>query len=257
MVVEEESKRTLVDKGRCFAELALFLSSVFGGLAEEELEELCDSIFRVEYGHGDLIIQEGSHFSGLYIVYRGLVKIGKYASTGKRRVLRFLAPKELFGLEALFMPGQQTNIQFARALVDSELIFIEKRVLLNFLERHPQALFALCRWFAREVAMLEFKLTRDATEGSIQNFSMLLLALNNKYGMKTDSGSQIDLELSRQTLANILGISIETLMRLMKSLKERGIISSENNKITIIDEEKLDGIAQTSDFYLSILEETF
>lgn len=256
-MIEKGSTQLFEDAGSNFSELASFISATIGGVDEEDLEKLSDSIFWVGYDGGDLIVQEGSFSSSVYLVYKGLVKIGKHSGSGRRRVLRFLAPKEWFGLEALFLPDQRTNIQFARALVNSELIFIESTSLYKFLKRHPRALFDLCRWFAREVAMLEFKLTRTSTEGAIQNFSMLLLALSKKYGIKVDSGDMIDLDLSKQTLANSLGVSVETLRRLIKKLGNRNIISVEDSKIIIKNEDKLNEIAECTDFYLSILEETF
>ncbi|MGQ9477445.1 MAG: Crp/Fnr family transcriptional regulator [Candidatus Bipolaricaulia bacterium] len=237
-------------------ELIPFFSAIFEGLPEEALAELSEEALLVGYNEGDLVVQEGSPFSGVYIIYSGLVLIGKYSSSRKRRILRFLAPREFFGLEALFMKGQETNIQFARALLDSELVFIRAEPLLEFLQRCPLAMLTLCRWFAREVAMLEFKLTRDATEGSLHNLAMLLLALSNKYGHETPAGTIINLELPRALMAEMLGISEETLLKLLKRLKGQQIISVQDSKITILNKEKLDSLALTADFYLTILEET-
>jgi CRP/FNR family transcriptional regulator len=237
-------------------ELIPFFSAIFEGLPEEALMELSAEALLVGYNEGDLVVQEGSPFSGVYIIYSGLVLIGKYSSSRKRRILRFLAPREFFGLEALFMKDQETNIQFARALLDSELVFIRAEPLLEFLQRYPLAMLTLCRWFAREVAMLEFKLTRDATEGSLHNLAMLLLALSNKYGRDTPAGTVINLELPRALMAEMVGISEETLLKLLKRLRDQQIISVQDSKITIINKEKLDSLALTADFYLTILEET-
>lgn len=77
----------------------------------------------------------------------------------------------------LFLPEQHTNIQFARAVLDSELISIEASAFHEFILNYPKALYDLCMWFAREVAMLEFKLTRETSDGSLQNFAVLLLGL--------------------------------------------------------------------------------
>lgn len=249
-------KRTPTGKESHSSKLVSFLSSIFEGLTEEALEELGDSALPVEYGQGDLIIQEGGPFSGVYIVHRGLVLIGKYSSSKRQRVLRFLGPGEFFGLEALFMEGQQTNIQFARALLDSELIFLNSRLLLEFLHRQPLSMLTLCRWFAREVAMLEFKLTRDTTEGSVHNLALLLLALSRKYGQATFQGIVIDLELPRYLLAEMLGISEDTLLKLLKRLKDRQIISVQNGKITITNKEMLDQLALATDFHLRIMADT-
>lgn len=241
---------------RSLSEVVPFLSSVFEGLNEKALGELGRQVLDVRYKQGDLIVQEGAPFTGVYIIYNGLVVIGKYSSAHKRRVLRFLAPGEFFGLEALFMAGQDTHIQFARALLDAEVIHIHSNHFLEFLKRQPGSLLTLCSWFAREVAMLEFKLTRDATEGSLQNLAMLLSALCNKYGQKTAQGILINLPLRRSLIAEILGISEDTLLKLLKRLKNRQIIGMPNSSILILDQEGLNHLALTTEFYLSMLEET-
>jgi len=238
-------------------EILSFLSSSLENVPREELKDLKDSIFWVQYSDGDLVAQEGSLSSSIYIIYNGLVKIGKYSkSQQKKRVLRFLGPHEWFGLEVLFMPDQHTNIQFARAVLDSELISIEASKFKEFLDNHPEALNDLCKWFAREVAMLEFKLTRETADGSLQNFAILLLGLEEKYGKKVKGGSKIDLKLPKNTLADLMGVSAETLRRLMKRLKEAGAISTQDHKITIQDQDKLHELAGVQDFYLTILGET-
>lgn len=238
------------------SELLPFLSSVFEELSKEALSELGNKTLGVRYKQGDLITQEGAPSTGVYIVYSGLVLIGKYSSSHKRRVLRFLAPGEFFGLEAMFMRGQDTHIQFARALLDSEIINIHSHHFLEFLKRHPRSLLNLCRWFAREVAMLEFKLTRDATEGSLQNLAMLLSALCHKYGQKTPQGILINLPLRRSLIAELLGISEDSLLKLLKLLKGRQIVGMPNSSILILDEKSLNHLALTTEFYLNMMEET-
>ncbi|MFW6421412.1 MAG: Crp/Fnr family transcriptional regulator [Candidatus Bipolaricaulota bacterium] len=239
-----------------FDQLASFLASSVKGLTKSDFREIKDSLICVDYEGGDLIAQEGSLLSGVFIVYSGLVKIGKYSPSNKKRVLRFLAPGEWFGLETMFLKEQNRNVQFARALIDSELIHIESHAFSEFLDDHNELLFELCRWLAREVAMLEFKLTRHSTEGALQNLSLLLLALNEKYGAEKQDSSEIDLELSRKTLADLMGVSVETLRRLIRKLKQNEIIEMSKNRITIIDREGLSGLAETPEFYVDLLRDT-
>lgn len=256
--MNEEDVSTRTDSGNPGTNRMIsFLSSSLNNVSKGELEELEDSMFWVQYSKGDLIAQEGSLSSSVYIVYDGLVKIGKYSDAKQnQRVLRFLGPKEWFGLEVVFMPNQNTDIQFSRAVLDSELISIETSRFKEFLHQHPEALYDLCVWFAREVAMLEFKLTREAADGALQNFAVLLLGLDEKYGEEEGNGSKIDLKLPRHTLADLMGVSVETLRRLIKRLKEAGAISTKDHKITVQDRNKLHELAGVQDFYLTILSET-
>ncbi len=234
-----------------------FLSSVFADLSGDVLTELAGQLMLIRYNEGDLIIQEGAPFAGVYIVHSGLVRIGKYSSSDKRRTLRFLAPGEFFGLEAFFMSEHRAHIQFARALLDSELVFFPRHEFKACVEQHPRLLGTICRWFAREVAMLEFKLTRHSTEGSLHNVALVLSALVNKYGKPADKGTLIDLDLPRKLMAEMLGISEDTLMNALKKFKQQNVVSMDNGRIVVLEPDKLDKLALTNEFYLTILEETF
>jgi CRP/FNR family transcriptional regulator len=236
-----------------------FLGRVFPSLTEKGIEELDRISLPVHFEDGELIAQEGSYASGIYVVRSGLVSIGKYASHGReKRYLRFLASGELFGLEAVFLEREPINVQFAKAIVGSDLVFFERSNILGFSKDFPLLFADLCRWLAREVIMLEFKLTREAVESMDRNLALLLIALANKYGETGDEGDSraIDLPVSRRTLAELLGVSVETLMRSLKRFRERGLIVTEQSRICVKDFESLTQRARVNPFYLSIIEET-
>ena len=234
-----------------------FLARVLPSLEPAEVEELQRISLPVHYDEGELIVQEGSYAAGVYIVQSGLVSIGKYASKGwEKRVLRFLAVGEMFGLEAVFLEREPINVQFAKALVESTLLFFERSNILAFSKGHPLMFADLCRWLSREVIMLEFKLTRAAVESIDRNLALLLIALAHKYGEKDKARIVLDLPISRQTIAEMLGVSIETLMRVLKRFRERNLITTSQSLITIVDMDNLNERARTTPFYLSIIEET-
>jgi len=234
-----------------------FLERVFPSLSAEGIEELSRISLPVHFNEGELVAQEGSYASGIYVVWSGLVSIGKHASHGRdRRCLRFLAPGEMFGLEAVFLEREPVNVQFAKTIVESDLVFVERSNILGFSKDHPGLFADLCRWLAREVIMLEFKLAREAVEPMDRNLALLLVALANKYGEKQKDGTAIDLPVSRQTLAEVLGISVESVMRGLKRFRELNLIATENSRIWVKDPESLAQRARVSDFYLSIIEET-
>jgi len=236
-----------------------FLERVFPALPVDAIDDLERIALPVHFDEAELIAQEGSYASGIYVVRTGLVSIGKYASHGReKRCLRFLGPGELFGLEAVFLEREPINVQFAKAVVDSDLIFFERSNILAFSKDAPMVFADLSRWLAREVIMLEFKLTREAVESMDRNLALLLTALANKYGETNANGAPraIDLPISRQTLAELLGVSVETLMRGLKRFRERELITTDQGRICVKDAEGLAQRARVNNFYLSIIEET-
>ncbi len=235
-----------------------FLTQVFPSLEPQEIADLARIAMRTRYDENELIAQEGSYASGIYIVQSGLVSIGKYSSKGRdKRCLRFLAMGEMFGLEAVFLERDAINVQFAKTLIDSTLVFFERSNILGFSKDHPRIFRDLCRWLAREVIMLEFKLTRETVESLDRNLALLLLALSNKYGVSEQGGAIcLELPIPRQTMAEMLGVSVETLMRGLKRFRELGFLGPEHGKILILDSARLSERARVSDFYLSIMEET-
>jgi len=235
----------------------VFLANVFPSLEKTEIEELTRISLRTRYEENELIAQEGSYASGIYIVQSGLVSIGKYSIKGRgRRCLRFLAVGEMFGLEAVFLDREPVNVQFAKTLIESTLVFFERSNLLAFSKDHPLIFKDFSRWLSREVIMLEFKLTREAVESVDRNLALLLLALGNKYGVREQDALHLELPIPRQTMAEMLGVSVETLMRGLKRFRELGFLGPEHGKIIIQDSVRLAERARVNDFYLSIIEET-
>lgn len=235
----------------------VFLAKVFPSLEKTEIEELARISLRTRYDQDELIAQEGSYASGIYIVKSGLVSIGKYSSKGRgKRCLRFLAVGEMFGLEAVFLEREPVNVQFAKTLIESTLVFVERSNILAFTKDHPRIFKDLNRWLVREVIMLEFKLTRETVESLDRNLALLLLALGNKYGVREQDVLHLELPIPRQTMAEMLGVSVETLMRGLKRFRELGFLGPEHGKISILDSGRLAERARVNDFYLSIIEET-
>lgn len=231
------------------------LASIFPSLAADAIKRLASMCLEIRHEAGELIAQEESYASGMYIVQSGLVKIGKYGSSGaEKRVLRFLGVGELFGLESVVL-DHSSHVQYAKTLMETTLLFIERHNLLAFRNQHPELCADFTRWLARKVVMLELKLTRDAVETTDCNLALLLLAMTHNYGESTDEGVVLDLPVPRRTIAEMLGVSLESLMRALKRFRDRKLIVTTGRRVTIIDLDSLKERARITPFYQSIIQE--
>lgn len=242
-------------QGSCSDARGEILRNVFPSVKHDAIEDLCKLCLEVKHGPDELIAQEGSYASGVYIVKSGLVQIGKYGSRGDKRVLRFLGVGELFGLESVILE-HSANVQFAKTLMATTLVFVERTNLLGFGKQHPELSRDFSRWLAREVVMLEFKLTREAIESLDRNLALILVALAQNYGTRSENGISLDPPVSRQTMAEMLGVSVESVLRSLKRFRERRLIETDGKRILIADLDQLMERAQTTPFYLSIMKET-
>ena len=222
-------------------------SELFAGVSPEALSRVEEALLPIRYEEGDLIFQEGAYAAGIYIVSKGLIQYGRTVgphSHRKRHILKLVGPGEVMGLEALFIEGQPTRVGYAKALTDAVVAFIERELILELLPGEPSLALNLCRRLAREVLFLEYKLTRSVCRTIEENVALLLLSLGQRYGIREEKGLYIGVELKRSTIAEVLGISLESLMRVLRKLRERGIIRIEGRKIYICDEEQLMGLIE-------------
>ncbi len=218
---------------------------LFEGLSEQALAELQQRMRRITYGPGDLIFQEGGPSAGFYIVIDGLVQYGKHSGRrGRRRILKILGPGDCFGEEMLFQPEVCACPGYARALTQAEIAFIERRAFVEFLNRYPTVFQRLCEHLTRQLRIFECKLVELAYEPVEQNLLRLLVILMERFGVREREGIALEIPLTRQELAELLGVHLDTVIHELSKLREQGVIALSDHKIVITDPERLREFAQ-------------
>lgn len=221
-------------------------------LDEATLLELSQALRPVLYHSGDLIFQEGGPAASLYLVVQGYVVYGKYSGRRKRRrLLKILGPGDTFGEEALFAPEICPCPGFARALSDAQVLFWERTRFWKTVESHPLMLKYLIEWVTRQVKIFECKLVELAYESLEQNLLRLLFVLMQRFGVATEKGVRLEIDLSRQDLADLLGAHLDTVIHELSRLRDRGLIIYEGHKIVVRDPKQLEEQAQPETTCLS------
>jgi CRP-like cAMP-binding protein len=221
-------------------------------LDEARLLELSQSLRPVLYHSGDLIFQEGGPAASLYLILQGQVVYGKYSGRRKRRrLLKILGPGDTFGEEALFAPEVCPCPGFARALSDAEVLFWERASFWKTVESHPFLLKYFIAWLTRQVKVFECKLVELAYESLEQNLLRLLFVLMQRFGVATEKGVRLEIDLSRQDLADLLGAHLDTVIHELSRLRDRGLLVYERHKIVIKDPQTLEEQAQPATTCLS------
>lgn len=205
--------------------------TVFSDLSPRDLTELEGLIKQIKYGRGEIIYQEGAPAFGFYLLFEGQVKEVKRSLGGKKQILKLLGPGELLGETTLFDKG--VHIAYAKTLTRAVVGFVERGDFYAFLQKHPAVIFRLFEKLSTEIKAFQCKLSERSYNGSKERLARLILKLG-------ESG----IELSRTELAEMAGVSSKTAIRTLGELEERGVIAVDDRKITVLDPESLEALAE-------------
>ncbi len=210
---------------------------IFSDLGQKDLSELESKIRKIKYGRGEIIFQEGAPAFGFYLVFEGHVKLVKRTLGGKKQILKLVGPGEIVGETTLFDKG--VHIAYAKTLNKSVVGFIERGDFFDFLTRHPPVAFRLFEKLSEELKAFQCKLAERSYNGSKERLARIILKLG-------ESG----IELSRTELAEMAGVSSKTAIRTLGELEERGVITVDDRKITVLDQKSLEAMAEPFPFRL-------
>ncbi len=210
----------------------------FGLLTEDQLKLVNENKVIVEYKKGEIIAKQGTFTTHILNIIDGLAKV-YYEDKHKSLILRIAAPGSLIGLTSL--PLSQNVFQYtASAYVNTTAELIDINIVRKLIHENSQFASAIID-FLCEVSVQKngrfFCLTHRQSYGKLADI-ILCLAGNI---FKTD---KFDLGLSRKELAELSGMSTESVIRTLKHFQEDGLISIEGKSFEITNPEGLLKICQ-------------
>ena len=204
-------------------------SSIFSGLSDEELDALARLATERSFMSNEFIFWDGDTPEWFYLVTEGKVKVLKYSSLGKEFIIAFFGPGEMFGEVAVF--ENKPYPASVQAVADTRVIGIKRDDFLSFLANRPQVALSIINVLGGRLRDAQGRLRDLAGERVEQRLASTLLMLSAKLGPT--------LPFTRQDIADMAGTTIETAIRVMSQLNNRGITRSVRGKVTILDKEKL------------------
>lgn len=225
-----------IPKPECVECQSHFLG-VFCSLDQPALEEFNSHKTTNQYKKGQTIFYEGNQAFGLYCVYSGRIKLYKTGVDGRLQIVRIAGPGDLLGYRAMFSDEPYTAT--AEAVEDATICCIDKNAFFPVLAKHPDLAMNIIKKLARELRQAEDLATSIAQKSVRERMAELLLILKETYGKKSQNGVLIDLKLSREELAEMIGVTQETAIRLLSEFKKDGMIEIKKRDITILQPQSL------------------
>ncbi len=204
-------------------------SFIFSSLDNDELGELANLAIERSFMSTEFIFWDGDPPDWFYVVAEGKIKVIKHSSLGKEFIIAFFGPGEMFGEVAVF--ENKPYPASAQAIAETKVVGIKREAFLSFLANRPQVALRIINVLGGRLRDAQSRLRDLAGERVEQRLTSVLLMLSSKLGLT--------LPFTRQDIADMVGTTTETAIRIMSHLKERGIIRSVRGKVIILDKEKL------------------
>ncbi|GGZ14728.1 Crp/Fnr family transcriptional regulator [Echinicola pacifica] len=218
--------------------------SLFSGLADEHLCSLTENKNLISHKKGQILFYEGTKPLGVFCISSGIVKVFKTASNGKEQIIRLAQKGDFLGYTSLL--GEEVYSSTATIVEDAKICFIPKETFLEIMSKDNTFHQRLTKSVCQSLGLMEAQLT-DATQKTIrERLAFTLIKLCDSYGIEGGVDSTIDIVLTREEIAGLVGTATETVIRLLSELKKDQMIAFEGKKIKVLDR---NGLARLSDFY--------
>jgi DNA-binding response OmpR family regulator len=189
-----------------------------------------------QFNQDETIYEEGQNSNCIYLISKGLIKCHKLDEQGKHLTTALYKEDDLFGYTSFTQntPYQET----ATAIQDTVLIGISKHELKEVLNSNHKVTLELIQLLTEDLSTVKDQLLQMAYSSVKKRTATTIL----KFAEKLNRNPNDAIRISRNDLASVAGIALESLIRTLSGFKDMGIIEIEGRNIRILDINKLQQI---------------
>ena len=178
----------------------------------------------------EVLFQKGDMADGMHVLVMGQVKLALPAANGSEKVVHMCGPGSTFGEAVLFL--ERPYPVSAQATVDSIVLLIAKRALLEAMDASPQ----LSRKMLASLSVRLHELLDDMESCTLRSSAQRVVCFLNQSLPAFEEGPyDIHLPASKQTIASQLNLAPETLSRVLGHLADSGLIKVKGRTITVLN----------------------
>lgn len=183
------------------------------------------------FSNAELIFRAGMASEYVYLLKSGRVKIYELSSQGKEVILWFCLPGEIFGLSEITR-GAKRSV-FAQAYAATEVLLIERLAFNEYLKRHTTASMATIDLLSSRLRGLSGMLSNLTSDNVTSRIIKLLIRMSSYCGMEKQDMLHLNMHLTHQEIADMIGASRQTVSSILGQLKRDGLIHVEKHNIQI------------------------
>ena len=213
--------------------------TVFRHLNDDQRQELDKEKNCNTYKKGAEIYHEGSRTNGLYCINEGVVKIYKTGIDGREQIIYFAKPGDIIGYRSIL--SGELACSSAKAIQNSVLCFIPGDLLINMIRTNGDFALDVLQQSCKELGEANSFITDIAQKTVRERLAEVLIKLKDNFEL--DENNELQVSLTREELANIVGTATESVIRLLSEFKQDRLIDLQGRKIRLLDIKKLEKIS--------------
>ncbi|MDH5326361.1 MAG: Crp/Fnr family transcriptional regulator [Gammaproteobacteria bacterium] len=179
----------------------------------------------------EMIFHVGSSSDDVYILLNGRVKVFELSQEGKEVILWFCFPGELFGLSEVMR--RDHRLVNALACCPVEVLAIKQADFEQYLYANPASAMQVIELLSSRLRELGDVLLHLASDDVTSRVVKLIARLANRYGTCNSKGIRLDIPLTHQEMADMIGASRQTVTTVLGALKKQGLLRTEQRTIYI------------------------
>lgn len=214
---------------------------IFADFSTPELEKIAVNFSIRHFKKGQIIFKEGDFAEAFYIIKTGKVKVSRLSSEGREFILGIFKEGSTFGDVPVFDNGPYPAT--ATALEQLEVYTIDKNILFDVIKSQPDLSIKIINMLGKRLRQAHNVASDLGLKNVTQRLATLLIKLSSEFGV--DSDYTIKSSLTRQEMAELIGVSRETLIRELSKFVKLQLIEIHAHKIRITDKTKLELLSKS------------
>lgn len=208
----------------------LTVAELFRGASEADAQRIARLCVERRYPQGATIFSRDDPADFLCIVKEGLVRLMSLSDKGAETILHVFKPGDIFG-ELLLAEEQRAFT--ASAATDVLVTVISRKSFVEILTSVPAVAGTFIRLLSRRLVKVEREFAAFGHTWSYHRLAMVLLDFARQHGVKTPKGTKIQIRLTHEDLAKLIGTTRETVTTQMNKLARKGLVRREERFIVI------------------------
>ena len=208
-------------------------------LSIEELQEVSHHKNEMLFKRGDFIFREGTLLNGVFCVKQGKCKLTKLSANGKDQIVKFIKHGDMLGYRSV-LSEEPVNLSVV-ALEDMQVCFIPKSDIMNSIHANKNFSKSMFKVVCHDLKDANAKLTNMAQKTVRERLAETLLFLDETFG--EDAQGYLDIRLSREEIANVVGTATESVIRMLSEMNKEQLVLLFGKKIKLLKKKRLKRIA--------------